>query len=1534
MEKGKEPQQKKVDKIGSVMVVGGGVGGMQASLDLANSGFKVYLVEESSAIGGRMAQLDKTFPTNDCSMCTISPKLVETGRHLNIQLMMDSEVVKVEGQAGNFSVTVRHKPRYIDVSKCTGCSECAQVCPVITPGRFDEGMAQQRAAFKLYPQAVPNAYAIEKLGVSPCRDACPAGQRAQGYIALIREGRYDDAMRVIKEDNPFPGICGRICNHRCEEACNRNLVDQPLSIASLKRFVSDQVYARPYLPADPLPYKFEEKVAIIGAGPCGLTAAQDLRKLGYPVTVFEALPLAGGMLRVGIPDYRLPPQVVDREVREIIDLGIDLRLNTPVTDLDEMMKEGFKAVLVAVGAHEGRKLPIPGANLPEVLINTQFLRDVSLWNLGIHNHPHPNPPPSEGEGKGGGAQAAPSNPQSAIRNPKSVVHNRHVLVLGGGNVAMDCARTALRLGAAKVEMACLESREKMPASIEEIHEAEEEGITVYPSRSFKRILDKDGHVAGVEAVKVTFMEFDSEGRLNLQTEEGSEHVLPCEVVIFAIGQRAGLAFIPDSAGVGVTRMSTIAVNPNTYAATRPGVFAAGDATTGTAYVIEAVAAGHKAAASIHRYLRGEEMEPAPKPELPVVKMAKEEVQERVTKGEVKVTPRVKMAASPAGQRVSSFTEVSLGYTEEEAKAEAARCLACGVCSECLSCYYKCGLNAINHDMVETQEEVQVGSVILAPGYEVYNARGSQEYGLGRYPNVLNALQFERILSASGPTLGHVQRPSDGKVPKKIAFLQCVGSRDQNHPYCSAVCCMYATKEAIIAKEHEKEVEPTIFFIDIRAYGKGFDTYYERAKKEYGVRYVRCAISRVVEDPRTKNLLITYLDEAGEMREEEFDLVVLSVGMVPSASTKELAKSVGIELDAHGFAKTDPLTPLATTRPGVYVCGVFQGPKDIPETVAQASGAAAAASEILSEVRGTLVTRKEYPEQKDVKEEEPRIGVFVCRCGNNIGGVIDVPSVKEYAASLGAVVFADENLYTCSQDTQEKLKKAIEEHKLNRVIVASCSPRTHEPLFQETIREAGLNRYLFEMANIRDQCSWVHMHDKEDATSKARDLVRMAIANARLIRPLEELTKGVIKRGLVIGGGLSGMTAALGLAEQGFEAVLVEKEDELGGNLRHLKTTLDGKDVSRVLEDLKARVTQHPLIQVFTNAVITDFGGYVGNYKTSLMVGPRMFTREVEHGVTIVATGGEELKPKEYLYGEDKRVLTQLEMEDFLHGDGRKIEDLKEVVMIQCVGSRNEERPYCSRVCCAEAVKNALTLKALNPKTSVTILYRDMRMYGTLEEDYARARKAGIRFLRYEEDRKPEVAQADGRLRVTLYNPVLRENLSYQPDLVVLSAATLAADTAELASMLKVPRTADGFFLEAHMKLRPVDFASEGLFLCGIAHSPKTIEESLSQASAAVARACTVLAKDQIQISGVVSVVDADKCAACLTCVRVCPYNVPVINKDGVAEIESAMCHGCGICASECPGKAIKLQHFTDEQVMAKCDVIVEVLSDVFKGERV
>ena len=1471
--------------IGAVMVVGGGVGGMQAALDLANSGFKVYLCESGTAIGGRMAQLDKTFPTNDCSMCIISPRLVETARQMNIELMTDTEVHKVEGEAGNFAVTIRHKPRYIDVSKCTGCTECAQVCPVVIPGHFDEAMSSQRAAYKLYPQAVPNAFAIEKKGIAACRNACPSGQRVQGYIALIREGRYDDALRVIKEDNPFPGICGRICNHRCEDACNRRLMDQALDIRALKRFVTDKVYDQPRPEVTPIPHTQEKRVAIIGAGPCGLTAARDLVKAGYPVTVFEALPVPGGMLRVGVPEYRLPAEIIEREIADIIDTGVDLRLNSPVTNLNEVFDQGFDAVLIAVGAHEGIRLPIPGADLRGVYVNTIFLRDVRLG-----------------------------------RAPKL---GSRVIVIGSGDVAMDFARTAVRMGK-EVHIHYRRTRNEAPADPLEIEHAEEEGVTFhYLSNPVEIIGDEKGRVTGVRFIRMALGEPDETGRCRPEPVPGSEHTVECESVIFSVGQRAGLGFIPESVGVGMTRQRTIAVNPNTYAATRPGVFAAGDVTSGTAFVIEAVAAGHKVASSIDRYLRGEEMEPELKPELPVVRFTKDDIAERLARGTAQTAPRVRMRTLSQHDRIRTFEEVSLGFTDEEAAEEAARCLACGVCSECLSCFYKCGLHAIDHDMAERLEEVQVGSIILAPGYDVYDATQSEEFGFGRYPNVVNSLQFERILSASGPTMGHVERPSDHKPPRKIAFLQCVGSRDQNHPYCSGVCCMYATKQSIIAREHDRAIEPTIFFIDMRAYGKGFDAYYERARSEHGVRFVRSMISRIAQDPETKNLLISYVDEAtGSVVEEEFDLAVLSVGMVPSSTTKGLAKRLGIDLNPYGFARTDTFTPLSTSRPGVFTCGVFQGPKDIPETVAQASGAAAAASEALAASRGSMVGGKTYPNERPLDGEEPRIGVFVCRCGSNIGGVVDVAGLKEYASSLGNVVYADENLYTCSQDTQEKIKKAVEEHGLNRVVVASCSPRTHEPLFQETIREAGLNPYLFEMANIRDQCSWVHMSQKGEATAKAYDLVRMAVASARFTEPLHRLSKPVIPRGLVIGGGLSGMSAALGLAEQGFQVFLVEKEAELGGMLRRIHTTIDGKDVRAFLRERIGRVMGHPRITVLLNTSVTGFSGYVGNFKTVLSI-PGRGAEELEHGAVIVATGGEELKPKEYLYGDAPQVVTQLELEEMLATDPGRSASFGEVVMIQCVGSRNEERPYCSRVCCAEAVKNALALKERNPHMRVIVLYRDMRTYGLLEEHYTRARKAGVIFLRYDETQKPEVSQENGRIVLSFESPVLKRRLSFRPDLLALSAAVLPADTAALAALMKVPRTQDGFFLEAHMKLRPVDFATDGIYLCGVAHSPKMIDECITQAAAAVSRACTVLSKEQILVGGVVSVVDKERCAACLSCVRVCPYNVPVIDAEGAAEIEIARCQGCGLCASECPAQAITLQHFTTDQINAKSRALLE-----------
>ena len=597
------------DPVGAVMVLSAGIAGMQASLDLAEQGFKVYLVEKQSAIGGKMAQLDKTFPTNDCAMCTISPKLVDTGRHANIEIMTNSEVLQVKGQAGNFSVQVQHHPRYIDPEKCVACGDCVEVCPVIVPDNYNEDLVNRRAIFKLYPQAVPNAFAIEKRGIAPCRDACPAGQRAQGYIALIREGRWEDAMRVIKMDNPFPGICGRICNHRCESACNRGLVDEPINIRALKRFVTDKVYSEPRQTLEPAERQYEQQVAIIGAGPCGLTAAQDLVHAGYGVTVFEAMPVAGGMLRLGVPEYRLPTEIIEREVQDIIDLGVDLRLNHRIDDLDDLFERGYNAVLIAVGAHEGIRLRIPGADLDGVLVNTHFLRDVRLGKY---------------------------SPEGKSDDVPEI--GKRVLVLGGGNVAIDCARSAVRLGH-EVHLACLENREQMPAHKWEVDAAEEEGVVLHPGRSFEQILgDGIGHVSGVECMQVNSFSFDESGRLHVEKTPGSKHLIPCDTVIFSVGQRAGLAFIPDDAGVGITDQQTIAINPNTLAATRPGVFAAGDSVSGTAFVIEAVDSGHKAAQSIIRYLRGEPLEKPPKPDLPVVQFDQAEIDARLAIGEIKRSP--------------------------------------------------------------------------------------------------------------------------------------------------------------------------------------------------------------------------------------------------------------------------------------------------------------------------------------------------------------------------------------------------------------------------------------------------------------------------------------------------------------------------------------------------------------------------------------------------------------------------------------------------------------------------------------------------------------------------------------------------------------------------------------------------------------------------------------------------------------------------------------------------------------------------------
>jgi heterodisulfide reductase subunit A len=926
------------------------------------------------------------------------------------------------------------------------------------------------------------------------------------------------------------------------------------------------------------------------------------------------------------------------------------------------------------------------------------------------------------------------------------------------------------------------------------------------------------------------------------------------------------------------------------------------------------------------------------------------------------------------------------------------CRQLGLGKKCGVCAKVCPAQAVDYEAKEEILRLEVGSIILAGGFQAFDPCRFDSYSYARHPNVVTALEFERILSAGGPTAGHLLRPSvlairaemDGRKkelaragrqlkqledkygkstaeavkeiragstlggddserwvslaetaadlearlvslgerearapePTKIAWLQCVGSRDVNHcdnGYCSAVCCMYAIKEAVIAKEHSKEpLDTAIFFMDMRTYGKDFERYYNQAK-EKGVRFLRSRVQTVNPVQGSDDLQISYIDENGQSRSEVFPMVVLSVGLESSTKARDLADRLGIRRDRYHFAETSSFAPVSTSIPGIYACGVFQGPKDIPYSVMEASAAACAASNKLSAARGTLVKEKTFPQEVDVSRETPRIGVFVCNCGVNIGGVVRVPDVVEYARGLPDVVYAQENLFSCSQDAQDRLREIIAQEKLNRVVVAACSPRTHEPLFQETLKAAGLNKYLFEMANIRDQDSWVHQANPEAATVKAKDLVRMAVAKASLLEPLREERLGLTQSALVVGGGVAGMNAALGLAEQGFPVHLVEKKDELGGEAKHIHWTWKGEDVQVYLRDLMARIKGNPKITVHLTSEITEVKGFVGNFETRLSSNGTEKT--IAHGVAILAPGGQPFTPEEYLYGKHPRVFRWHDVDSRIAGKDPLVTAARCAVFIQCVGSREPERPYCSKICCTHSVKSAVKLKELNPDMDVHILYRDLRTYGPREDLYQEARERGVTFLRYGLEAKPRVTvDGNGGLEVTIQDAVLGRPIILKPDFINLATAIVPRGLEELANLFKVPLNPDHFFLEAHAKLRPVDFATEGVFLCGLAHYPKPIEESVAQALAAASRAATILSQEYIETSGLTATIDPERCVGCQGCLDVCPFGAITYFEDRhICQVNKALCKGCGGCAATCPSGSVQLMGFRPHQLYAQID---------------
>jgi len=1398
--------------------------------------------------------------------------------------------VEVTGEPGRFSARVHQQPRYVDIAKCTSCGECAKVCPVELPNEYDRGLSTKKAIYKQYAQAIPGAFAIQKADKAPCRLACPAGLNVQGYVQMVGQGKYKEALKIIMQDLPLPGVLGRICPHGCEEACRRCEVDAPVAIRNLKRLAADMCDPRDVeVPCAP---RRQERVAIVGSGPAGLSAAYHLARRGILSTIFEALPQPGGMLRVGIPPHRLPREVLDREIELITNLGVEIKTGKALglgLSLDDLFVQGFKAVYLALGAHKGFELGIPGEKAEGVCQGVDFLREVNTTG--------------------------------------KVSVGRKVAIIGGGNVAIDVARCAARLGAEQVHIIYRRTRAEMPAWEEEIAAAEAEGVGITYLAAPQEVLTREGRVAGLRCIRMELGEPDSSGRRRPVPVPGSEFDLEIDQLIPAIGQRPDLSALDQAAGVEFTKWGTIEVDPVTYATGREGVFSGGDVQTGPWIAIGAIAAGKEAAESIERYLDGRDLAEGREP------LKKEDPVYRPIPQDVVHTARAEMPELPVEERQSNFREVELGFDEQAGMDEAHRCLNCGYCSDCFQCVEACGAHAIDHGQTKQEREIPVGAVVLCPGTDTFDPSAFEQfYRYKSSANVVTSMEFERILSASGPTMGHLVRPSDHKEPEKIAWLQCVGSRDLNrcdNAYCSSVCCMYAIKEAVIAKEHAGgALDCAVFYMDMRTHGKDFERFYNRAE-EQGVRFVRSRVHTITPVPGSDCLSVRYVLDSGETVTERFDMIVLSVGLQTPAEVKRLAGRLGIELTPGAFARTSSFDPVASSRPGIFVCGAFQGPRDIPQAVVDSGAAAASVGALLSPARNTLTKIKELVPETNVVNERPRVGVFVCHCGINISGVVDVAAVRDYAETLPYVEYSCTNLYTCSQDTQDQMAQIIKEKKLNRVVVAACTPKTHEPLFQETLTAAGLNKYLFEMANIRNHDSWVHKDNPQEATRKAKDLVRMAVGKVALTEPLQEAELDITASAMVIGGGIAGMSAALSLARQGYETHLVEKSSRLGGQALNLFRTATGENVQEKLAEMMAGVANQQNLHVHLNTTLTAVEGFVGNFESTLTTGGKETV--VSHGVAVIATGASPYQPSEYAYGTDARILTSLELDRKFMENDPDLEKAETAVFIQCVGSREPERPYCSRVCCTHSVESALELKRRKPEMNVYILNRDLRTYGEREYLYKEARERGVIFVKFDLESRPQVNTEDGAVKVTVTDPMLGRALEIETDMLILATAIVPQRDETFAQLFKVPLNEDGFFVEKHAKLGPSEFATDGVFLCGMAHYPKPIDESIAQGQAAASRAATLLSRSKIYTSGTVAEVVPTMCSSCGVCVSICPYSAPsFIDKDarffaGKAQINPVLCKGCGLCVASCRSGAIRLKGFDSNQIFAQIFAMQEVV---------